>query len=468
MVLRWTYWVWPGLLTLVIVGYRIDGAPLWRDELATWSAATRPTADLLRLTGTIDAVNGPFYLLMRAWTGLFGDSPTALRAPAALAMAGAATLTAVLGARLFDPRTGTVAGLLFALTPATSRYGQEARAYALATLLAVLASLLLLRALRRPDGRRWLGYAVAVTFLGLAQLVALGVLAGHAAAVLATRRRWPGPRDWLISLLPAAVVLTPLVVLGRRQQGRQLAWVDPPALPDLAGLPGALAQSASVGGLLVGLATVGALTQGRRGALLGLTVALPAPLLFAAGLVTPVWVPRYLLFVLPFGCLLAAAVLAPLGPRVALVVVLLAGLLGAADQAAVRRTHEWPRSAPVDHPGAARIIAAHRRADDAIIYSHRDSWALLDVATAYHLGGDRPRDALLLRDQVARADFWATECPEPARCLAGIGRVWLMVNGERDDPLAALPPKTSAVLRANYHLDRSWTIPGLTVVLLTR
>ncbi|GIG85921.1 hypothetical protein Pen02_08570 [Plantactinospora endophytica] len=445
---------------------RLDHAPLWRDELATWSAASRPLGDLFRLVGTIDAVSGPYYLLMHGWIAVAGDSVVALRLPSALAMAGAAALTTLLGARLFGRRAGLLAGLLFAVLPSTSRYGQEARPYALVTLLAVLATLLLCRAVDRPASPRWAGYAAAVAGLGLANLFAVSLVVGHALAVLLARRdrvRLP----WLVAVAVAGLVLAPLAVLGRSQQGRQLDWVGRPGVGDLLGLPGSVVQAGVVGGLLVGLAAVAVATRGRRGVLVGLTVLLPALLLFAAGQFTPLFVPRYLLFVVPFGCLLAAATLAPLRLAAALAIVLLTALLGVPEQAAVRRTHEWPRTAPVDYPAAVRIIAAHQRPGDGIVYVPRNGWAFLDLATAYYLRTDRPRDVLLVQDQVGRADFWATECSEPERCLATADRLWLLRWGAHADPLAHLPETRADPLRTRYRLDTTWTVPGLTVALLT-
>ncbi|QLQ40180.2 glycosyltransferase family 39 protein [Micromonospora robiginosa] len=582
--LGWPVWAVPGLLTLAVTLVGIGHAQLWRDELATWSAATRPLPDLVRLTRTIDAATGPYYLLMHAWTALAGTSPTALRLPSALAMAGAAALTAALGARLAGDRAGLLAGLLFAVLPATSRYGQEARPYALATLLAVLATLLLVDALRRPTWRRWAGYAIAVAALGPLHLVALTLLAAHAVAVLLTagHRPWverhgchsaretpmafrspetsaacgtprvsrqvvtdeheahppggPGtePRDvagrdrggppasgrrvlgrWLLALVPTVVLVTPLAVVARGQRGRQLDWVDPARLPDLAALPGGLAQSGVVGGFLLGLAALGALRLGRRALLPGAAVLLPVLLLFAAGTVVPLWVTRYLVFTVPFACVLAGAALAGAGPPrtappgtgtgpagtgpagtrpagtrpagtgpagtgpartapaggrlgAAVAVVALAGLLGLPDQAALRRTHEWPRSAPVDYAGAARIVAAGQRPGDAIVYSPRDGWLFPDLGLAYHLGSRQPRDVLVVRDQRADASLWAVECADPARCLAGVDRVWLVVTGRRANPLAAVPGAEGEALRDRFTVRQVWLRPGLTVALLAR
>ncbi|WP_431878066.1 glycosyltransferase family 39 protein [Micromonospora marina] len=606
----WAVWVTPGLLTLVVTLAGIGHAQPWRDELATWSAATRPLSDLVRMTRTIDAATGPYYLLMHGWTALAGTSPTALRLPSALAMAVAAASTARLGAVLVGRRAGLLAGLLFAVLPVTSRYGQEARPYALATLLAVLATLLLVEALRRPTWRRWAGYALAVAALGLLHLLALTLLAAHAVVVLLTAARGPAavvdppdesraempdasrsrrrhprrstqPRDrarverhgwhgapqtptafhpatrssasgtpphpgsrghgtdapeaepqdvtgeareastpgrrvlagWLLALVPVVVLVTPLALVARGQRGRQLDWVDPARLPDLAALPGALAQSGVVGGFVLALAALGAARLGRRALLPTAAVLLPVVLVFAAGTTVPLWVTRYLVFTVPFACVLAGAALAaarvtpapartpqtatpaepertatpaatgrtaapaeaeqgPTSPRgriaAGIAVVVLAGLLGLPDQAALRRTHEWPRSAPVDYSGVARIIRAEQRPGDAIVYSPRDGWLFPDLGMAYHLGPRLPRDVLVVRDQRQDASLWAVECDEPARCLAGVERIWLVVTGRRADPLAAVPGAKGGALRAGYTVRQVWPRPGITVALLVR
>ncbi|GGO09463.1 glycosyltransferase family 39 protein [Micromonospora parathelypteridis] len=476
-------WLAPALLTLAVTLTGLGSAQLWRDELATWSAATRSPHDLARLAGTIDAATGPYYLLMHGWTRVVGDSTIALRVPAVLAMTVAAGLLAVLGARLVDRRTGLFAGLLFAVLPGTSRYGQEARPYALATMLAVLATLLLVSALRRPSWARWAGYAAAVAALGLIHLIALTLLAAHALVVLLVW--WRGPvaagiatpadggaeRDrrvwrWVVAVVPVVLLVSPLLLKARAQRSRQLNWVHLARLDDLTALPGGVTQSSVVGGLLVGVAALGAARLGRRALLPVSAVLLPVLLLFAAGTVVALWVPRYLVFVVPLACLLAGAALAAVAAPAALVVVVLAGLLGLPDQTALRRTHEWPRSAPVDYAGAARVIADGQRPGDAVVYSPRQSWLFLDLGIEYHLG-DPPRDVLVTEDEVRRGDLWAAECPQPAQCLVGTTRVWLVISGRHAEPLAAVTGAKGDALRADFTVAQVWQRPGLTVALLT-
>jgi mannosyltransferase len=187
-------------------------------------ASTRSWPDLVRLSAYVDAVVAPYYAVMHLWTELFGSSPFALRLPSALAMAAAAGVTAVLGGRLFGPTAGFLAGLVLAFVPAVSKFGQEARPYALALLLATVSTLFLVEAMADPRPRRWAAYGLAVAALGAAQLVAVLLIGGH---VLAVAREWRRKRDgrllgWATATAGALVLLTPVIVVGvlsRRQIG---------------------------------------------------------------------------------------------------------------------------------------------------------------------------------------------------------------------------------------------------------
>jgi mannosyltransferase len=460
--------VLPAVLTALIVGVQLGRAPLWRDELATWSAATRSLPDLWRMLGGIDAVTGPYYLFMHAWVALFGDSAVALRLPSLLAMAGAAALTARLGTRLFGARIGLVAGLLFAVVPSTSRYGQEARVYAFAALFAVLATLLLVRAVERPTGWRFAGYGAALLGLGLCNVIALLLVAGHAAAVFGLRRAAVG---FAATVGAVALLLAPLAWRARGQQGVQLGWVGQPGPGNLVELPGSVLQAQAVGGALVLLAALGwAMTRGRWPTVLALSVALPTLLLFTAAQLAPFWVPRYLLFTVTPLCVLVACCLSRVRLAYALALVAVVGVLGGPAQLALRRTHEWPRTEPVDYPGAVAVIRANARPGDGIVYEPRAGWRMLDVAVAYGMGGAAPRDVLVRTTAVDRGELRAAECGDPAACLdrAGADRLWLLAAGDQRNPLAVVPGAKGAALRAAYTSRQVWHEPGLTVTLLER
>ncbi|MFD7979943.1 glycosyltransferase family 39 protein [Streptomyces sp. NPDC059071] len=514
-------WLWPGLLALVLGLYGAGGPQLWEDELNTWDMATRSTGRLLETIQHVDAVLATYYLLLHGWTGLFGDSDLALRLPSVLATAGAAVCTALIGARLAGRRAGRVAGLLFALTPVVSRYAQEARPYALVVLAVALATLLLLRALDRPDSvPRWAAYALATTAVGLLHLVALTALAGHLVAAVAKGRSVL--LRFGLAALAGVAASVPVLVLGRAQAGRQISWIPRPDLEGLAAFWPQLFGSALVAGAVMALAALAwAGRDGRTGGegaggsgvsgegvggsgvtgsglsgsivggpgvgdggagpgamtgrawLLAMTASAVAPPLIlwtvSHGDVSYFYF-RYLLFTLPAWAVLAGAALRTVRPR-AVVAVLLAGLalLTLPEQRALREpyAHFWHG---VDYRGAAATIEKYHRPGDAVVYDRGDDyWRLLDAGVRHYLPDElRPRDVFLARSAADRADLWATECPAPARCLRGEPRIWLVVPAGDADPLTALPPAQARALRAHYTATGTERLTGVTVALLVR
>jgi mannosyltransferase len=138
-------WLLPALATLVLGAFQAGRPELWRDELRSWSAASRDLGDLFHLLGQTDAAVSLYYVILHGWISVFGDSALALRAPSVIAMAATAAMVGLIGRRLYNPQVGLVAGLLFAVIPNVSRFAQEVRPYALTLFLAGLSTLLLRR-----------------------------------------------------------------------------------------------------------------------------------------------------------------------------------------------------------------------------------------------------------------------------------------------------------------------------------
>jgi mannosyltransferase len=460
------FWLWPALVTAGLGLSRLGGAALWADELATWGAVRLSWGDLFRLMHHVDATVGPYYVLEKAWTVPAGTSTVALRLPSVAAMVAAAALVAILGARLSGRWVGLLAGLGFALVPATSRYAQEARPYALTVLFAVLATLLLARLLDRPTAAGVAGYAVAVALLGAAHLAGLLLLVGHAVAVLARRRRGVTVR-WLVGAVAALLVLAPLGWVGHRQRA-QIGWIGPSHWRTLAGVPAVIFDDSGVGVALIVLALLG-LSRGRPAALLAGWAVGPVVALYVAGKLTPAFWPRYLLFTMPAWVLLAAIFLGRTGRVRALGVLVAIGLLGAPVQDAIRQpdghNHATTR--------AAAIIAAGQRPGDGIVYALHEPvvpWEPRDIVARYVPAPHRPRDIFAVAPQRRDGRLTAIECADPAVCLAGADppRIWVLRYETQLDPLRGIGEPKETLLRSRYRLARLWLVKGLTVGLLTR
>ena len=352
----------PGVLGLFTGVYHLGVPPLWRDEAATKAIASRPVGQILATMPHDDVVHGAYYLVVHAFIGLLGSSNGALRLPSAIAAAVACAVTALVAQRLaagagrwYAALTGGTAGAVLALLPAMIRYAQEARSYAIVTMLAATATYLLLRAIDGGRPRWWAAYGVAVFLTGLFNIFGLLIVVAHGLTVLVvglgapgaeggrdgrdgqggqvgrgstataaagyygsdfTSSAAPGPRGrrllgvplgWLTAGLVAALLLVPLVAEAYAQRNA-LSWMtatasvgrDTVALTHLwAGSPGLVWPVFG----LAALGVIASLIAGPR-SLSPATVALPwlvAPpaILLAVSTTHPVYDQRYVEFCLP-------------------------------------------------------------------------------------------------------------------------------------------------------------------------
>jgi mannosyltransferase len=393
-VLTYLTWGAPALVALALGLFEIGVPQLWRDELATWSAASRTLPQLWAMLHNIDAVLGIYYFGLHLWMAVFGDSATAMRVPSVIAMAGAAAVVGLIGRRLGGGVAGLASGLIFALIPSVSRYAQEARPYAFATFFAALATLMFLRAMERPNWSRWAIYAVVLGAAGAANLVALVVASGHLIIILwdffqrtvrvggdgtaESGKGLPGGRlapegaplllvkRFCLAVIVGGLLVSPLVIEGHTQQGWQIGGVATPHVAELIGVSGGLWQElfasvpVAVVVMLLALASLVAAPDARRR-----SIALYA-LAFAIVPVVTVWVIsrgptsywtfRYMLFTITgwaIGAGLCISFLAErakgsarlarlsgfASPRFAVAAVLVAvvGLVGIHDQLAIRQ-----------------------------------------------------------------------------------------------------------------------------------
>src|SRR5690606_6102407 len=139
------------LLATALRFYRLDAQSFWNDEGNSASLSER-TIPLI-IEGTASDIHPPlYYLALRGWRELLGESEFALRALSAFA--GVATVAGVLAlgraAAPHRPALALAAGLLTAVNGALVYYSQEARMYALLGPWAVLSTLSLWRWWRTP------------------------------------------------------------------------------------------------------------------------------------------------------------------------------------------------------------------------------------------------------------------------------------------------------------------------------
>lgn len=126
-----------------------------------------------------------YYLLLKVWTLPFGVTEISARSFSIVCALLCIFMVYILGRKLKDKFTGLMAALLMATSPLFIYYSQEARMYALETLLTLVAVYLFIRFLNRANFVLGVGLFFTVAVLGLIDYLPLTVL----------------PVFWLVALL---------------------------------------------------------------------------------------------------------------------------------------------------------------------------------------------------------------------------------------------------------------------------
>lgn len=347
----------------------LDIQSIWLDESATIILVHRGFSGMLSHLASSESSPPLYYVLVWAWTKVFGAGPIGFRSLSALA--GTLTIPAVYAAgREISPRIGIWAAALAAVNPALYYYSQEARAYALLILFSAVAFALWQRALRAPDGRHLALWAGASILAVLTHYFAAFLFIPQA-VVLIRRLGWRAARLSVGAVALAGIALLPLAV--RQRSDGKASWIEGSSLASrvaetakqfLVGLygPGQIFTA-----LLAGLLALGALAlllrradQGeRRGAGDAAIVAVTAvalPLLLALSHVLDVFDGRNVIAAwVPFGVLVAVGMGARQAGRAG---VLLGAGLCAVSLASVVATDAKPAYQRDDWRGAAHYLAA--------------------------------------------------------------------------------------------------------------
>ncbi|MBX3063361.1 MAG: glycosyltransferase family 39 protein [Anaerolineae bacterium] len=145
------------LLILLLAAYlrlhNLEVQSLWNDEGNSLRLAERSAPDLIAATNR-DIHPPGYYLALKGWYALTGDSELALRSLSALMSILAVACVYALGKHLFAPGVGVMSALLTAVNTFSIYYAQEARMYAQLQLVAAASMLAFILWLKHPTWLR--------------------------------------------------------------------------------------------------------------------------------------------------------------------------------------------------------------------------------------------------------------------------------------------------------------------------
>ncbi len=480
-------WVVPAFVTLAVTLWAIRTPSYSMDETYTMSAVQRPFGALLSMLAHVDAVHGAYYAVVWPLVWLFGPGELVTRLPSAVGMSIAAAAVFGIGRRLVSTRAGLAAGLIFAVLPAVSLYGQTARPYGLAAGLAAICSYLLVRAIQAADAgnRVWgwlLAYCWCLAALGYIHLFALLLAVAHVFPVARTSLRDRASRagkslaaGWVIAVVAALGLISPLLPAVYAQVGASLPGANPPwtwSVLNLEGLIGTNEMAAVECVVVVCAVAVSAITRWPRllarwpSDLLMLAVpwlVLPPAILIGASEFVHVYTFRYVVFCVPAVALLLGAAASALGWLVGTAAIAVLSVLAVPTLVAMRT--------PTGHDSAFRqadqIIASNIRPGDVLAYTPVTE----PVEMAYPYGMRQLRNVDQALTPIAADSLGGTLAwyrVVGAR-VAAARRVWrVQLTYGQQHRLGNLSKEPAMLQKDGFKLVRTWRLTGIWVSLYAR
>ncbi len=383
--------VWTALGALAVNVFLLGRQSFRAEEAQVVTSVTGSWGDLWAELRGHEAPHALYDVLLKPWLALAGTDEWAVRFPAAVFGAAAVGLTCALGTRLLGRVAGLVAAGVLGTSVVAVDWFQRGDGAALAVAAVVAATLALAAALERPAWWRWALWALAAALAVAVSLLAVAVLAAHAAAYLTHRPRssWRQPAVALGAVAVVTLASAGLVLASDARRVGGLAVPDADATVDgLWRLIGMTPVPIAVAGLGVfGLITARvAGSETWKTVLLGAWLAAPVALGLVVSFARPAFDAGYAIVALPALALLVAAGVVSQQRWVALGLVALLGV------GAGFRLAEWYAGGSAeDWRAAVAAVRSEQRAGEAVVVLP----VRQRVAAAYYAGEgfavDRPR-----------------------------------------------------------------------------
>lgn len=251
--------------------------PLWLDEALSVEIATLPLAQLPAAL-RVDGAPPVYYLLLHAWTSVFGDGTVTVRLLTVCLVPVALLLTWQLGRRLGGLAVARAGVVVLAALPWTMRFGSETRMYLLVLVLVLAGALTLLAVRERPGARPVLLLSVLVATLLLTHYWSLFLLACVGLWHLpgAVRRDAPALRV-VAGLVGGGVLFLPwLPTFLFQAEHTGAPWATPPGVLALLRTPTFWGGGAQPGRIALAVVVVALAVLGARRSPAGRALALVA------------------------------------------------------------------------------------------------------------------------------------------------------------------------------------------------
>lgn len=378
---------WIGLLLASGITLRLISLgtkSFWPDEAASVAIAQLTWHDLIRVLVNRQANMALYYFVLRLWIRL-GSNESIVRL---LSLAfGSATIVAIyfLGENLFGSKVGRIAAMIASCHVFLIEYSQEARAYSLLVLLAVLSSLFFVRSIQSASSSNRAAYIVFSSLLVYAQVCGVLVLLSQWVSLPLLKRRisW---KSFLTSATLIVIAILPLAYcLLLRSDRSQIFWLSQPSwadtyrfVLDLTGDGGSVLLL--LYSVLLCFEVLSAWSAGSSGttdlfwrvAFLSIWTFLPGFLLLLISLHWPAFRSRYLIFCVPPLLLLVSSALSRMKSRAIFGISLLAVLLFSLNGVFAYYRYRSDSARNDDWRDATRFVLLRARRGDSVLFTYSE------------------------------------------------------------------------------------------------
>ena len=208
----------------------LDAKSLWLDEAFSISFANLSWSDFWKIIFEEDANMSLYFVLLKIWVGMFGDSEFVVRSLSAIFAIGGVIMTYAIGLRLFNIRTGLMAGLVLSVNAFFIRYAQEARSYTLLLLLITCSMYLFIRVIENQQYKYYIALGVTNALVLYTHLFGFFILIAQAISLVFLPSRTILWKRMLTSAILTASLAVPLGVLVLTLKFYPLSWIPKTSL----------------------------------------------------------------------------------------------------------------------------------------------------------------------------------------------------------------------------------------------
>ena len=205
----------------------IGSQSIWQDEAYSVVVARQPLGTVL--DSQVEDSSPPlYYALLHFWIRAFGDTEASVRFLSLIFGVCLVGAVIAIGARMFSPYVGLIAGAMLASAPLAVYYSQEARMYSLTPLLALLSVYFCYRLSENPTRRATIKFMAATAALLYTQNYGVFILLAEALYLLSRRKVSRDARPMLALMGAVALYVPWLMIMARQAVKNTTPWIPKP------------------------------------------------------------------------------------------------------------------------------------------------------------------------------------------------------------------------------------------------